>query len=87
MREKRIPEILHQAVLRRQIEKLQQEAQPLDDLGRAHSEYPAEVHHCLAYGELAVKGDLLRHVADPLAGHARALCTGLAAQHPDLAGV
>lgn len=80
-----VPEILHQTILRRQIEKLQQEAQPLNNLGRAHSEYPAKVHHGLADGELAVEGNLLRHVTDSLAGHAGALRPGFTAQHPDLA--
>ena len=86
-KKKHSPEILNESVLRRQIEELQQELQPLDDLSGAHAEDPAEVHHRLAYRELAVQGDLLGHVANALSGHARAFGTGFATQHPYLAGV
>lgn len=82
--EKPIPEILHQTILRRQIKELQQETQPVDDLGGAHSEYPAEVHHGLADGEFAVESNFLWHVADPFSRHSGSLCPGFAAQHPDL---
>lgn len=82
-----LPEILDESILTGQVKELQEEPEPLDDLGGAHAEDPAEVHHCLADGELAVEGDLLRHVADTFARDAWAFGTRLAAQDPDFSRV
>lgn len=81
------PEILDESILAGKVEELQEEPQPLDDLGGAHAEYPAEVHHGLADGELAVESDLLRHVADPFAGNTRAFGAGLTTQDIYFAGI
>lgn len=82
-----LPQVLNEPVLTGQVEEVEQKLQSVVDLGGLHAEDPAEVHHGLLDGELAVEGDLLGHVADPFTRHPGALGARFAAQHPDLAGV
>lgn len=72
-------QILHQALFRGQIQKVEQKLQALQYFLGLHAKDPAEVHHGLLYGELAIECNLLRHIAHPLAGYARAACARLAA--------
>lgn len=66
------PKILHHPILAGQVQEVQQKPQPLHDLPGLHAEDPAEVHHGLPDGELAVERDLLGHVAHTFAGDAGA---------------
>lgn len=79
--------ILHQTLLRWQIEEVEQKLQTLQYLLGLHAEYPAEIHHGLLNGELAVQCNLLGHIAHTLARHTGTACARLAAQHKDLARV
>lgn len=81
------PQIFNEAILAGQIEEVEQEVQSVVDLGGLHPEDPAEVHHRLLDGELAVERDLLRHVADAFPGNPRALRAGFPAQNPYLSRV
>ena len=54
---------------------------------RSHASTPAEINERLPYGELPVKGELLRHVTHPRPRNTRSSGSWPAAQHPDLPGI
>ena len=58
------PEILHEAVFTRQIQKVEQELQSFINFRCSHAEDPAKVHHGFSNWELSIQGSLLQQQWD-----------------------